>query len=74
MTKKKAQFDGGGYCLDNEFFKMTDNAFIDWCGGRLALALFKGEFREEVYQIVLYSKARGMKAQWEEDHPRKKSK
>lgn len=57
----------GGYFADSPFFKMTHQEFVDWCGGRLSVALFKGEFQTELYGILQMAQARGVMYQLESE-------
>jgi len=42
--------------------------FNEYVGGRLAIALFKGEFNDELFTIIRMAEARGQKYQWEESN------
>lgn len=57
----------GGYYDDSTFFKMTHQEFVDYCGARLAIALFKGEFNSELYGLITMANARGMKQEREDN-------
>ena len=63
--KTKYSTSIGGYSSDSPFFKMTHEEFVEYCGGRLAIALFKGEFKSELYSLITMANARGIKDQME---------
>ena len=42
----------------NEYLKMDFNEFIDYCVGRLVIAIGKGDFRSEVAIIVMMAHKR----------------
>ena len=56
----------GGRDSDAEFQKMKWDEFRDYAGGRLSIALFKGEFQSELSQIIFLAEARGQRYQWEQ--------
>lgn len=68
MDKKNIPSYFGGYRSDSEFFKMDYLEFNEYVGGRLAIALFKGEFNDELFTIIRMAEARGQKYQWEESN------
>lgn len=55
----------GGYFADAEFFKMSHSEFLNWSGGRLSVALFKGEFTYELDTIINMATARGIRYEME---------
>jgi hypothetical protein len=55
----------GGFSTDGDFFKMEHKEFVEWCGGRIAVALFNGGIKGEMHNIVCFANARGMMRQWE---------
>lgn len=55
----------GGYFACSEFFKMSHEQFVDWCGGLLAQELFKGQFKSAVNDVVSMASARGVMYQIE---------
>lgn len=57
----------GGYSGDSEFFKMGYNEFVDYCGGLLAVSLFKGRFSSDLYMVINMAVARGIKQKTEEE-------
>jgi len=57
----------GGYSADSPFFKMTHQEFVEYCGGHLSVALFKGEFKNALYTLITMATARGRKDQLESD-------
>lgn len=42
----------------NEYLKIDFNEFIDYCVGRLVIAIGKGDFRNEVALIVMMAHKR----------------
>lgn len=66
MKKKKPypQYMGG-FGTEGEFFKMDHKQFLEYAGGRLAVALFNGAFKNELYNVLDMCHARGMLRQWE---------
>ena len=58
--RNKIKQNIGGYSPDSPFFKMTHQEFVDYCGGQLSLALFRGEFKSELYGVITMAHARGI--------------
>lgn len=56
-----------GYMADSLFFKMGQEAFTDYVGGQLAIALFKGNLRSELYSLILMAQARGIMYEMEKE-------
>jgi hypothetical protein len=57
----------GGYLADSPFFKMTHQEFVEYAGGQLSVALFKGEFKSELYTLIAMAHSRGMMYQLESE-------
>ena len=68
MAKPKMPSCFGGRHSDAEFQKMTWEQFRDYAGGKLSVALFKGDFQGELSQILILAEARGQRYQWELDN------
>ena len=67
-NKKQKPSVFGGYDTDSNFQKMNWDEFRGWAGGRLATALFRGKFEDELDMIIQMAHARGQKCQWELDN------
>lgn len=55
----------GGFSTTGEFFKMNHTEFLEYCGGRMAISIFNGSLKNELYNILEMCYARGMMRQWE---------
>jgi hypothetical protein len=40
---------------DSEFLKMPEKEFTDWCLGKLLVSIGRGEFRDELLNIIRFS-------------------
>ncbi len=67
MKKKPMPTIIGGYTADADFFKMSHVKFVEYCGGMIAVALFRGDIKGAVYESISLAVARGMKRQMEID-------
>ena len=44
----------------NDLLKMNFGEFIDYCVGRLVIAIGRGDFRNEVAQVIIMASQRAM--------------
>lgn len=63
----------GGYGTDSSFFTQNFGDFTNEAAGRLCIAIGEGKFRQELYNVIIWAHAKGMKRQFDmliEDHKR----
>jgi hypothetical protein len=63
LNEKEQSF--GGFTSDSTIFTQDFDDFTSECAGRLCVAIGEGKFRNQLYHILTWAYAKGMKRQHE---------